>query len=81
MKHGELEEIEIEIRQRLDDGRQRGGTPVQIMSRAVWHERQKHHALLRALGEILKVAASGLGQEKESVNKAANVLKWRRPAH
>jgi hypothetical protein len=79
MKNGDLEEIRLEVRERLEDGRQKGKTEVETVSDIVWKERQKRYALLAALEEILRVTSTALDCEKESFNKMGEVLEWRKP--
>jgi hypothetical protein len=81
MRNGDLEEIRLEVRDRLEDGRQKGKTEVEAVSDIVWEERQKHYTLLSALEEISRVASAALDREKERFNRPADVLKWRKPLH
>jgi len=81
MRNGDLEEIRLEVRDRLEDGRQKGKTEVETVSDIVWKERQKHYALLLALEEISRVASAALDRENERFNKPADVLEWRKPLH
>ena len=81
MIYGDLEETRLEVRDRLEDGRQKGKTEVEAVSDIVWEERQKHYALLLALEEISRVANDALDRERERFNKPAHVLEWRKPLH
>jgi hypothetical protein len=81
MKNGDREEIRLEVRDRLENGRQKGKTEVETVSDIVWKERQKQYALLLALEEITQVASAALDREKERFNKPAEVLEWRQPFH
>jgi hypothetical protein len=77
MKTEDLEEIQVEVREELEHGRQKGETEVETMSQILWKERQRRKALLFALEEISRVASAALDREKESLNKTAVVFEWR----
>jgi hypothetical protein len=56
----DFESINREVRQRFKDGKNRGETEVEITTRLVWLERQKHYALCNAMEEIFRGAADAL---------------------
>jgi hypothetical protein len=79
MKDSDLEEIRLEVRQKLENGKEKGEAEVETMSHIVLKERQKQAALLSALEEISQVASAVLDREKERFNSPANVLEWPKP--
>jgi hypothetical protein len=74
-----LEAIKREVHQRFKDGKNRGETEVEITSRLVWLERQKHYALCNAMEEIFRRAADALDLATEKPRNITNLLKWRKP--
>jgi hypothetical protein len=77
----DLEAIQREVRQRFKEGKNKGETEVEITSRLVWLERQKHYALRDATEEIFRTAADALDRATETSSKTANLLKWNKPRH
>jgi hypothetical protein len=75
----DLKAIQVELRQKLKDGRQRGETELEITSRLVWLERQKLFAMCHAMEEIMRSADAALDLEKEISRKSAVLLKWYKP--
>jgi hypothetical protein len=77
----DLEAILREVDQRFKDGKTKGETEVEITSRLILLERQKHCALCNAMEEIFRSAADALDVATETPRKTANLLKWRKPVH
>jgi hypothetical protein len=75
----DLEAIKREVHQRFKDGKNRGETEVEITSRLVWLERQRHYALCNAMEEIFRGAADALDLATETSRNTANLLKWHKP--
>jgi hypothetical protein len=77
----DLESIRREVRQLFSDGKNKGETEVEITSRLLWLERQKHYALCNTMEEIFRGAADALDLATETSPKTANLLKWHKPLH
>ena len=77
----DLEAIQREVDQRFKDGKTKGETEIEITSRLILLERQKHCALCNAMEEIFRSAADALDLATETPRKTANLLKWRKPLH
>jgi hypothetical protein len=77
----DLEAIQQEVDQRFKDGKTKGETEVEVTSRLILLERQKHRALCNAMEEIFRSAADALDVATETPRKTANLLKWRKPLH
>ena len=75
----DLESIRREVHQTFKDGKNRGETEVEITSRLVWLERQKHYALCNAIEEIFRGAADALDLGTEKSRHTTNLLKWHKP--
>ena len=75
----DLEAIQREVRQRFKEGKNKGETEVEITSRLVWLERQKHYALCDAMEEIFRTAADALDPATGISRKTPKVLKWQKP--
>jgi hypothetical protein len=77
----DLAAIQREVRRRFKEGKNKGETEVEITSRLVWLERQKHYALCNAMEGIIRTAADALDRTTERSSKTPNLLKWNRPGH
>jgi hypothetical protein len=74
-----LEAIQVEMRQKLKDGRKRGETELETTSRLVWLERQKLYAMRHAMEAIMGDAAAALDLEREISSKSGILLRWYKP--
>ncbi len=75
----DLGAIQVELRQKLKDGRQRGETELEITSRLVWLERQRLFAMCHAMEEIMRSAKAALDLEKEISRRSGVLLQWCKP--
>jgi hypothetical protein len=76
-----LEAIQREVRQRFEEGKNKGETEVEITSRLVWLERQKYYALYCGMKQIFRTAADALDRATEISPKTPKLLKWQKPRH
>jgi hypothetical protein len=81
MNTGYLDDIHWEVRRSLEDGKRKGETEVEIVSRLVCRERRRNYALCCALEEIARAATSALNRERGAISKTADVLGWHIPLH
>lgn len=75
----DLEAIQVEMRQKLKDGKKRGETELEIASRLVWLERQKLFAMCHAMEEVMRAAEAALDLEREISSKGGVLLRWYKP--
>ena len=75
----DIEAIHAEMSQKLEDGKKRGETELEITSRLVWMERQKLYAMCHAMEEIMRGAAAALDLEREISRKSGVLLRWYKP--
>jgi hypothetical protein len=75
----ELEAIQVEMRQKLKDGKKRGETELETTSRLVWLERQRLFAMCHAMEEVMRGAEAALDLEREISRKGGVLLRWYKP--
>ena len=72
-------EMQAEIRQRLEEGKNNGETEVQILSRMIWSERLINQILLAALEEISRTVSA---PDCDSPSpKKSNIIQMKSGAH